>query len=182
MICCTICILGEINVPTLSVLSIVVVSGAKQFNTGNIVLKGMEFWKVEVCPNPKINEDGFVFMEPPKSSLEVTKGFSCVSWQLGKVQKVQDTADCMEEAYWRAVPRQLHPNDETKKDSTDVTVFLASNTRESDNPFGEVVKVMVWRKSTTPCINLRGTKDGFNPIDNMLDNTLVELVENIWGD
>jgi len=174
-----VCILCKINVPTLSVLSVVVVGGAKQFNTGNIVLEGMEFWKVEVCPNPKINEDGFIFMEPPKSSFEVTKCFSCVSWQLGKIQKVQDTADYTEEAHWRVVPRQLHPNDEAKKNSADITVFLASNTRERGNPFGEVVKVMVWRKSTTSCINLRGTKDRLNPIDNMFDNTLVELVQDV---
>lgn len=93
-----------------------------------------------------------------------------------KVQKIQDAANRTEEAYWRAVSWQIHTDDEAEKDSADVTVFLSSNLRERGNPFGKVTEVVIWGEASTPCINFGRAKDRLDPVDNVFDNALVELV------
>ena len=55
-------------------------------------------------------------------------------------------------------------------------MLLAGNPRERGDPLGKVTKVVILGKSPTPCINLGGAEGGLDPVYDMFDNSLVELV------
>ena len=52
----SVCVLCQINMEALRVLSIVVVSGTKKFDGWNVVKEGVEFWKFEVRPDVEVDE------------------------------------------------------------------------------------------------------------------------------
>jgi hypothetical protein len=89
VICCTVCILREVDVEVLGLLSVVVVSCAKESYQQLIVLKTMELWQVELLSNTEVNKDLFVIIKAAKRLFKSLKGAHCMRGKLGQEQEIK---------------------------------------------------------------------------------------------
>lgn len=120
VVACMVSILCEVDMEVFRVLSVVVICGAKQFNRPLVVVKGVELWELEVCPDAEVNEHLLVRMEVGKCFIK--KG-QCLGSVRGVLHKVKEVEDCMghaDEADRGRSARKTKTNDKPEKNPTDV--------------------------------------------------------------
>lgn len=61
-------------------------------------------------------------------------------------------------------------------------MLLAGDAREVGDTLRKVAKAMVWGKARAPSVNLFGAVGILYPRDEVLDDALIQLMQDVWGD
>jgi|SRR5712671_7767909 len=81
-VCRTICILSEVDMQTLCLLSVVIVRSAKEGDRCAIMDEAVKFRNVKMTSDPKICKDGFVFMKVSKAVFKAMDHIDSVTLEL----------------------------------------------------------------------------------------------------
>ena len=100
------------------------------------------------------------------------------------LSKVEGIKKCMRGSY--KVHRglavwEIKVDDESQQDATDVVVFLPTDMRKGGHTVGEHADIMVWGKTSATGIDLVGSVGSFDPVEQILQDTLIKLVEDVGG-
>jgi len=95
---------------------------------------------------------------------------------LRKVKEIKDGTNSMSKVSITEISRELYPNDNAEQEATDLVMLGSTNTGEITDPFQKQADIMVWRKPTTTSINLSFAVSLLDPFDEVLYDTLVELM------
>jgi hypothetical protein len=100
---------------------------------------------------------------------------------LSKVEGVKKCTRGSYEAHRGLAVGEIKVNDESQQDATDVVVFLPTDTRKGGHTIGEHADIIVWGKTSATGIDLVGSIGSFDPVEQILEDTLIKLVEDIRG-
>jgi hypothetical protein len=89
-ICGAVSFLGEVDMKAFRLFSIIVIRGAKKCDRSGVMEEAMEFGKVEVFPDSKVNKNTLVLVKSAQSSIHCSETFCGVHWILRKVDKIKE--------------------------------------------------------------------------------------------
>ena len=126
---CAVCILDEVDVQSLGILSIVVVGRAiKPDGVDVMSSEEMKFVDVEVLANTEIDENLLILVEATKRIFKKRKGLIGMQWILSKVEGVKNCTRGSYKAHRGLAIREIKVDNQSQQDATDVVVFLPTDT------------------------------------------------------
>jgi len=99
------------------------------------MMEEVEFWKVEICSNAKINKDTFVVMKASQGFSEKHKSLIGVARVLSEVKEVEDGTSSMNKATTVKISRQSDINDDTEQKAADLVMFHSTDMRKATDAF-----------------------------------------------
>ena len=132
-----------------------------------------------VRTNAKIDEDRLVIVEALQCTAEKRKGVGRVNGIARQVQEVEKSANRANEAGRRHAARKRQPDHQGKEKATDVGMLLAGHLLQGGDSFQEEPDMMVGWQPATASIKFLRTVCLLEPAQDVLDDTLIELVEDV---
>jgi hypothetical protein len=142
----------------------------------------MEFQKIKVSADPKINKDTLVIMEALQRIREVAKSLAGMQRVLRLINEIKNSADSSKKPARREVIREAYVNDDPEEEVGDLVVLLSSDAGEVGDTTHKESDIMIWGETVAARINLLLLTAGLEPGNEVLDNSLVELVKNVRAD
>ena len=140
----------------------------------------MELGEIKVLMDAQIYEDHLVGVEMLECSPKLDECLGCVGRVLSEIQKVQNSMNSMYKPHGGKTTTKWQANDETEEKMTDLGMLLASNSLKRSNTLQKQSDLMVWRETSTARIELFSAIRCLKPTKNVFDNTLMELMQDVW--
>ena len=163
VICCPVSVFCQVDVEAFRVFSIIVISCPEQFDRINVVSEGVKLWEVEIVSDTELDKDMLVFVELFEGFVQELEGFRCVQGILGEVEEIQEGAEGTDEGDWGGAVWEFQVDDESKENTTHISMLLSGDPRKGGDPFGEKTDVVIGREASATGVEVFLTKGCCDP-------------------
>src|SRR5882762_2763014 len=130
----------------------------------------MEFGDIEVLSNTSYDEVFPIFMKSIQCVFQISKSLRIVGRILSKIDEIQDGSDSFDSLCRHG------SNEAAKENLCHVLPFSTRYLRQGENTIFELPKTISRRKCSNAPVQLLRTEDSLAPMDQMLENSLVQLM------